>query len=301
MKRCVKWPVGGAAAVGGLLLAKEAWMRLMSRRCAKWEARQHWLESGVRGGCEGFTMDGGTRGTVLLVHGFGDSPSVWGEFAPLLARAGYLVRAMRLPGFCERFSARACVRGRDWTSAVRGELAALRDAPRPLWGAGHSLGSAVLLRTILEHRPEADGVGLFAPLFEVSRRRSVLLSPRKWFDLARGHVSILESPFTDDVHRRPACHRPPIERFIPAATYTALFETTDAILPRAEELTLPLWTAVSPSDQVADPVAAEAWHRRASASPRRRLVRAKASGHVLPLDHDAPALAMSLLEFIEAG
>jgi alpha-beta hydrolase superfamily lysophospholipase len=294
---------GGWTLLGTSVLAVvgcAAYSRVVEHRCQAWEAGMNWSADGVRAGCEPFALGKGPP-TLLLVHGFGDNPAVWGPLARDWAARGYHCRAMRVPGFGDRLEARCKIDLEVWQDSLAGEVRALRGEAGEVWLVAHSLGAALAIRHALDHPGEVAGLALMAPLLRVSDRRSPVLGARAWFRLLGRHIPVAESPFPEDLFLEPPAGRPAVERFISANIYAALFELLDEIGPRAGQLRVPLWLATSPADQVADPQAAAAWFDATAASPRRRLVEAAGSGHVLPLDRDANWLADEVDRFIRGS
>src|SRR5262249_38502036 len=97
-----------------------------------------------------FRRDGGTRGGVLLVHGFTGTPHEMAGLADPLAGAGYQVLGLRLPGHGEA----AAGEPNDWPAwrgAVEEGFDALApDAPRAV--VGLSMGALLALDLARERR-----------------------------------------------------------------------------------------------------------------------------------------------------
>lgn len=288
--------LGGAAL---LFAGCAAYTGITRHRCQAWEARQGWNADGTRTGCEPISAGKGSP-ALLMVHGFGDNPSVWKPMMEDFTARGYHCRAMLLPGFGDRLATRKSVTEQSWLDALDKELMRLSRDHAEIWLVGHSTGASVCVRHVLENPGPSPikGLVLLSPLIEVSRVRSPLLSPRTWHNAFKRWIGITETPFPEDQRKPAPPDRVAVERFITPNINDALFSLIDFIAPRAKEITLPLFVAVSPHDHVTSPAASLAWHDQASAAPVRRLFLAGNSAHVLPLDHDADALVREIDDFI---
>lgn len=105
----------------------------------------------------------GGRPAALLVHGFPGSPAEMRGLAQTLYEAGWSVQGLLLPGLGPDIATLAERRAADWLDAVDRALVALRQEHHPIFLVGHSLGSALALRTAA-HRPP-DGLVLLAPFW----------------------------------------------------------------------------------------------------------------------------------------
>lgn len=281
------WIVAAAALliVGAGILGDYGYARVVRGHWAAWEAGVERHPDGVRKGCRAYTVgDGDTA--LLLIHGFGDGPPVFGKMAPALADAGYTVRVMRLPGFAEPMSAYARTDLNQWTAVVREELAGLRRRHPRVWVMGHSTGATLGVRQALEEPDSLDGLVLLAPLFGVSDERSPVLRPRTWYTLLnelRIFTWIVENHFEMDVHDKSVIDYPYRDRFVPVTVYDDLYVLLDQVRSRGGELTGPLLMFVAAEDQIVDPGASRAFFEAAASEPKEFVERTDA-GHVLPLD-----------------
>jgi pimeloyl-ACP methyl ester carboxylesterase len=239
---------------------------------------------------------------LLFVHGFADTPCLWWRITRRLAAAKHPLtcRAMRLPGSAEPAAWARRQSLQLWRSQVADELGRLRETHATVWIVGHSLGGALALDAALRLPGLVDGVAVFAPLIEVSRKRSPLLPPRVWFGLARavfGLSPTFESPFSSvGVAGDDPAFTYVRDRFIPFGVYRALFRLIRANREQASRLACPLFAVVAGRDSVVDSAAARRW-LAACPGPKeiRDLPDAK---HVLPLAAGWEALADDLTAFI---
>lgn len=276
------------------------------------ERRRRRWEHGVCRDANGVALDavpytiGNGDDALLLVHGFADTPAVFRDMAETLAtQHGLTCRAMRLPGAGEPLTVAARQTCATWLAAVRSETAALRTSHRRVWIAGHSMGGALALLAQLETPTLADGLILLAPLVAVSPARAPLLSPRLWFRIAQIALPCsrtFESCFSVNVLTHDgAAIAYTRDRFIPFATYSALFRLTDRLHGRAAELQTPLFAVFVAGDRIVDTAAARAWIDTCQA-PRRQSETIDGCGHAIMLETNLlPQLCQRIIAFINNG
>jgi esterase/lipase len=104
----------------------------------------------------------GTRGSALLVHGFGGTPSELRSLAEALHRDGWSVDVLLLPGFGAGIGTLMGRRYEEWLEAVTARAAEIkRLGPLPLILVGYSVGAALSIAAERELRPA--GMVLLAP------------------------------------------------------------------------------------------------------------------------------------------
>ena len=282
-------------------LAHAAWIGVRRRR---WERRIRRSDDGVASDAAAFTCGTG-RDAVLLVHGFADTASVFAGMAVALAAHGLTCRVMRLPGAGEPLPVAARQTLDGWLAAIREEAVTLRRSHRRVWLAGHSMGGALALLAQLNDPALADGLVLFAPLFDVSPARSPLVHPRIWFRIAQVLLPLsrtFESCFPVNVLTADgAAIAYQRDRFIPSATYRGLFDLTARLRGRAAELRVPLFAVLVPGDRVVNTDAAHAWLVGCNL-PRLHSEMIEACGHAIPLEHRIlPDLCRRIVGFMQEG
>jgi carboxylesterase len=106
---------------------------------------------------------------VVLIHGFNGTPGDMAELGARLARHGYGVHVVRLPGHAGRLSEMAAATWTDWhTAAVAAAQRALARYDRVIV-VGHSLGGALALAVAAEE-PRIAGVVSLCPPCQPRRR-----------------------------------------------------------------------------------------------------------------------------------
>lgn len=99
---------------------------------------------------------------ILLVHGLGDSPWSFTDVGPALARQGFLVRTVLLPGCGTRPSDMIGIRAGDWRRVVAEQVVILQREVREVYLGGFSTGGNLVLEYAYAH-PEIQGLVLLSP------------------------------------------------------------------------------------------------------------------------------------------
>lgn len=291
-----------AVVVATVGAADFAYARVIHARHDRWEksvVRRN--TDGLRAGYEDFSCGTG-RVALLMVHGFGAGPLTWGRMAPELAKRGFTCHAMRLPGFGRPMEEYSKATRQQWRAAIRDEIAALRRDHDRVWIAGHSMGGTLATLEALERPGEIDGLVLLAPLFEVAKDRSPVLSPRAWFEITDRVViftDITEMAFPVDVNDPEVKARVIRDDFVPRTIYRQLFALTDEARGRGKELRVPVILAYAEGDLVADPQAARSFIEAATNAPRSDILCQTNSGHVVTWDYGWEQTVEKVAAFIE--
>ena len=271
------------------------------------ETRRSLWEKRIRRGPDGLLPEAsaysiGAGDTALLfIHGFADTPFIWRRMTNQLAAGGrFTCRAMRLPGCAEPAKDARLSSLPQWRSQVADEIARLRQTHPRVWLVGHSLGGALALDAALRTPEQVDGVAVFAPLIQVSNKRSPLLPPPVWFRLAR--IALLLSPTFESCFSGEGAavddpsFRYTRDRFIPFAVYCGLFTLIRANRQKAASLTCPLFAATAERDAVVDTRAALRWI--AACKVPKEVHAFSDIGHVIPLETGWADLTEKLEAFI---
>ena len=282
-------------AFAGLWLAGDA---LYARRVRSRAA----APNAPRAAAEAFTLNAAGTPAVLLIHGFADGPAVFAQLAPPLAEAGFAVRALHLSGSGVPPAGMKGTTLATWRSDIDREIVALQAAApgRPVWLVGHSLGGALAFDAALRPANQIAGLILLAPLVEVSRARSPVLSPRQWFNLLDRllvFTDTIESRLPKDLRDPEARAAYVTDKYVHRDVYRALFDTVDAVRNRAGDWQGPLLAVVSATDQIVDSSATRFFFAATNATPA-KLGEEHAAGHVLPLDYGHQRLANRIVRFI---
>ena len=278
-------------------LLHAAWVQI---RRYGWERRLGRDADGLLPQAAAFTVGQGPT-AILLIHGFADTPRIWARMADRLAASDlFTCRAMRLPG-----SALPPAQARKqslvlWRQTVDEEIDRLHAAHQTVWLVGHSLGGALALDAALRRPACVSGVAALAPMIDVSRKRSPLLPPAVWFQLASFALCLsptFESCFSaDGVAVDDSSFTYKRDRFIPFCVYRSLFELIRSNRGRASHLDCPVFAATAERDSVVDTSAALRWFSGCTGFTR---IRALADiGHVIPIENGWQVLTNDLASFI---
>ncbi len=289
------------------LVAVVLWMtgdflysRIVLAQLDRYERSLAWDDRGLRLGEAEFETGAGST-ALLLVHGINFSPIAYRNFGPELAQRGFKCRAMRLPGFAQHVRDYADFQYPEWVAAVDREVQALAATHEHVVVVAHSLGAAVVLRYLLERQPKIAAVVLIAPAIEVSNARSPFLSTRFWHEFAKRTLvftRIVLSPFDYDVHDPSVIPTIPQRQFTPRAIVDQTFAMIDQNRGQASRINVPLLMIVSPTDQVIDTPAAEAYFNAWGNSLKTLHVQVQA-GHLIPLDYGWQDAVLAIVEFLE--
>lgn len=106
------------------------------------------------------------RKGILLIHGLGDGPGSFVDIAPALAKQGFLVRTVLLPGHGTRPSDLLNVSVEQWRQVVREQADILAKEVDTLWLGGFSTGGNLALEYAMTHHDRVQGLLLFSPAFK---------------------------------------------------------------------------------------------------------------------------------------
>lgn len=295
-----KWLLPAAVAIPVAWLGLDfSYSLLVKFQYARWEAGIERDPDGVRRGCREFTVGQGDT-ALLLIHGFSDSPAVFGHMAPDLAARGFVCRAMRLPFFATPLELYSHTSAAQWRQAVRDELRRLRASHRRVFLVAHSLGAAVALDALAGQPESVDGTILLAPLVEVADANVPLLPLPAWFHvldhllLFTDRVSI---PGAAQAAGQTASAMMKTDSFIPRSVFRELFAVVARNRSRAAAFSSPLLVVLAGQDAVVDNQAARAFFRRCTA-PSKRLSYLPTAGHILPMDAAWKAVVEEISQFL---
>lgn len=267
-------------------------------RLAQWEAGIERDAQGVRTDFAPYQLGRGDTG-ILFVHGFASSPALFGRMARVLGDEGYVCRVLRLPGFGEPIERSARIRADDWLDHVAGELDILRRECDRVFLVGHSMGGTIALLTAQAHPDQVQGLILLAPLFDVSRKRSPMVPPRKWFQISERlmlFTEVFETAFPIDAVNPAVKKLEQRDLFLPRPIYTEMFEISDRANGMARLHDMPLLVILGTEDQVVNNVASEAFFRNYPGADK--VIQHHHAGHVIPLDVGWEDVTARMAEFI---
>jgi len=277
-----------AAVVAGpafVILGDLLYSLIVKARYRRWEAGIERDADGVRLGCREFTLGDG-EDAVLLVHGFGDSPSVFQRMAPALAARGFTCHGLRLPEHALTMARYQATGADRWCESVRSALKELRGRHKRVYLLAHSMGAAVSVEAVAAPAVAPDGMVLLAPLFDVCNRRSPLFPARTWHRLLDGVLIFTDRvrmAFPPDLLDKSALNLMREDKFIPRVVIRELFRLVARNRARAAAFRIPLLMILARHDLVVDNAAAERFFHACAARPK-QLRYVEDAGHMLPID-----------------
>ncbi|NVD08432.1 alpha/beta hydrolase [Vibrio sp. JPW-9-11-11] len=102
---------------------------------------------------------------VLLVHGLGDSPYSFIDIATHLAKQGYLVRTILLPGHGSKVGDLQLPSYNDWQGTVKHHIQLLKQDTDSIWLGGYSTGANLVTEHAVDD-PSINGLLLFSPALQ---------------------------------------------------------------------------------------------------------------------------------------
>ena len=236
-----------------------------------------------------FDLPGHGRAAALCLHGLTGTPYEVRPIGEALSAAGIAALGPALPGHNETPEHLSRVTHAEWLAAGREALLRLRETHARVFVVGLSMGGLVSLALAAEERVDA-AVVVGVPLR--LRQPAVRLVP-----FARRFVRFVSKAVGSDIRDPDARARHPSYDRMPLAAIHELLRLqrrVRALLPRVEA---PLLVAHGALDRTAHPDDAHEILRGVSSTDREHLALPD-SGHVVPVDRDAPRFVAAAVEFL---
>jgi len=236
-----------------------------------------------------FDLPGEGRAVALCLHGLTGTPYEVRTVGEALSAAG--VRAVgpwmyghdRSPGELAR------VRSEAWVEDARSRLRELQAEHETVYVVGLSMGGLVAL-LLASEEPVAAAVSIGTPLALPQPLPLVL-------PLARFVKPFVEKKAGSDIRDPAARARHPSMPVMPLASVHQLVRLQRRVRAALPRVRVPLLVAHGAHDGTANPEDADRIVSAVGSSQRRRLM-LEDSGHVVPVDHDGPALAREVVDFL---
>lgn len=245
-----------------------------------------------------FRSDGGTRGSVLLVHGFTGTPHEMEPLAEPLAAAGFAVLGLRLPGHGEPVPGER----NDWDAwegAVRdgfAELGTLHpEAPRAVIGL--SMGALLALELGRQSGDAVRSIVTLSPAVTLppAVRAALWLAARTLGE--RGRRRLLPKGQSDIADASVRAVHPKSPPF-PIAAALSFNELRVAVRARVGAVLQPQLIIHSQRDRTC-PVAGAHWLARKTGACEVELCILERSGHVIPVDVERAHAAERIVAFLD--
>jgi carboxylesterase len=237
-------------------------------------------------GAEPWSSSGNSHG-VLVLHGFTGTPQSMRPLAEALASAGFTVDLPLLPGHGTSVEDMIPTRWPDWASGADAAYRSLAARCDRVVVAGLSMGGTLTCWLAARH-PAIAGIALINPLIQApdAEFRAVIQS------LLDGGVEVVDA-IGSDIKKAGS-----VEAAYPATPLAAalsLFEAADALVPVLGDIRCPTLLLTSRDDHVVDSTSGDLLVA-ALGGPVER-IHLEDSYHVATLDHDAPIIERSVVEF----
>ncbi|MFC7344092.1 alpha/beta hydrolase [Saccharopolyspora griseoalba] len=242
----------------------------------------------VLSGAEPFVHEGSEDIGVLLCHGLTSTPQSMRPWAEHLAAAGFSVRLPLLPGHGTRWQDLNRTTWQDWYAEADRNYEALRERCRAVFVCGLSMGGTLTLRLAQRH-PDIAGIVVVNPSVLTLRRFAKLLPV-----LSRFVPSI--AAIAGDI-AKPGASELAYDR-LPLRAMASLQRLWALVRGELDAIEQPVLLMRSAVDRVVESASAAAVLRGVSSEDVREIVLSD-SYHVATLDHDAPRVFSSSVEFIQ--
>jgi len=236
-----------------------------------------------------FDLPGRGSGAALCLHGLTGTPYEVRPLAEALSRAGVRTVGPVLPGHggdaaeCRRTSHEA------WVESARSEAHALREAHAPVFGVGVSMGGLVTLLLASEGLYDA-AVCVGTPI----RLRQPGIGLVRFLKYV---VPGIPKKTGSDICDPEARARHPSQPTMPLASIHELQKLQARVLEALPRVEIPLLVAHGRLDSTAHPEDARAIADGVGSRVVERRIYER-SAHIVPVDHDGPALAEAVVRFL---
>jgi carboxylesterase len=236
-----------------------------------------------------FDLPGRGRAAALCLHGLTGTPYEVRPLAEAISAAGIRAVGPALPGHNETPERLAATSYTDWLEAARKEFHRLRETCDSVFIVGMSMGGLLALAIAEEESVDALVV-IGTPL--------ALSTPFAWLIPLAKYLRPMPAKSRGSDIRDPAARARHVSyRVMPLNSVHELQRLQRRVRPRLSRITAPILVAHGVHDQTASPQDAVEIRDSVSSEVREYLLLA-ASGHIVPVDFDGPALAQAVTEFL---
>jgi carboxylesterase len=236
-----------------------------------------------------FDLPGDGYAAALCLHGLTGTPYEVRSLGEALSGAGVRALGPMLPGHGGEPAALRRTPYTAWLEAARSEVLRLRRDSEVVFGVGLSMGGLVILALAAEHAFDAV-VCVGVPLR--LRQRGVGLAR-----FAKHLIRELPKRGGSDIRDPEARARHPGMPVMPLAGIAELQRLQGVVRARLAEVRVPLLAAHGAQDATAFPGDAQTLLQCVASAEKEHLLLPR-SGHVVPVDFDAPLLAAAAVRFL---
>jgi len=232
---------------------------------------------------------------VLLVHGFTGSPASLRPLAELLARRGFAIELVRLPGHGTHFRDMMSTRYEDWRAEAAAGLARLAARTERVFALGLSMGGTLVLDLISQdptlaagavviNTPVLDREGILVKLAPILEHVLPLV-PARAAGLKRNDIA---KPGTNEL----------AYSWVPAKSGNSLVREFPRIRRQLPNIDCPMLVAYSRADHSVPPENSQAILRALRSRDVTELALER-SFHVATLDYDLELIEESVTAFVD--
>ena len=236
-------------------------------------------------GAEPFLLKGDSRG-VLLVHGFTGSPGEMRLLGESLARLGYTVLAVRLPGHGTVVQDMEPTIWRHWYGAAVDGWHILGGLCNEISVVGLSMGGLLSLKLAAEY-PVHRLVALSTPIYLANRQVPLL----PLYRLFRRFVPKKQRGYDVEPHYIAGYDQTPL------SSLSSLLELIDSVKTDLPRVHCPTLLVQSRREHTVRPESATYLHEKLGASEK-ELFWLEKSGHVVTLDIERESVFNRVSEFL---
>lgn len=231
---------------------------------------------------------------VVVVHGFTGNPIATRPLGQRLAREGYRVEVVLLPGHGTTHRELGRTRYADWFAAVQRAVEDLREGCRRIVLVGHSMGGTLSLDLASRRGELVDGVVVINPLVLAPRQPLARIAPVLQYLLPYVPRDLAGLP-SDDI-ARPGV-REGAYPVVPARAVQSLIAQLPRIRAQLPDLDQRLLIARSTNDHTVAPESALALPDLVGSEQVDQVVLER-SYHCPMLDYDAERLEEAVVAFV---
>ena len=236
-----------------------------------------------------FDFPGEGRAGALCLHGLTGTPYEVRPLGEALSAAGIRALGPALPGHNSNPRRLAVIHREEWLGAARENLDRLRQEHEVVFGVGLSMGGLVTLKLASE--------GVFDAAVVVGTPLRLAQPAAALVPLIRHVVPFMRKAVGSDIRDPEARHRHPSYRIMPLAAVRQLQHLQREVRGLLGRVRTPLLVAHGAHDRTANPSDSKEIVASVGSEERELLVLER-SGHVVPVDHDGPALAAATVRFL---
>jgi carboxylesterase len=219
---------------------------------------------------------------VLLVHGFTGSPASLRPLSEMLARRGFSVELLRLPGHGTHFRDLMATRYEDWRGEVERVLSDLRMRTERVVPLGLSMGGTLVLDAISRDPSAVAGAAVInAPVLD---RAGILVKLAPYLEHVLPLVPAKAAGLARNDIAKPGMNELAYE-WVPSKAGNSLMREFPRVREQLPQVTCPMFVAYSRADHSVPPENSKAILRALGSKDITELALER-SYHVATLDYD---------------